>query len=218
METTTLESDQHFQLKAESFKMNLQLGGRFAGEQTWNIHLERNGAVVRVQTDFSGVLPIVRRLQTSRIHIESLSSLHYTEGEGRQRRSSFETSFDRHSGLVTLRQNRDEVSLPLSTSYQDPVSLLVWLRSLKDIEHTTAQLTGGKVLVQRLAEEEIEKILCHVYFLRPGKAYVYIEQAAPYRLIRLIQPTDFGAIEANYAAIPPRRAPHERGRHRKRVN
>lgn len=211
MDATQLEQDHRFQLKAESFKMNLRLGGRFAGEQIWNIHLERNGAVVRVQTDFGGVLPSVRRLQTSRIHLNSLSSFHYTEGEGRQRRASFEASFDDQVGIVKLRQGRDEADAPLSTSYHDPVSLLIWLRSLEETKHATAQLTGGKVLIQRLPEEEVEKVFCSVYLLRPGKAYVYVEQVAPYRLMRLIQPTDFGVIEANYAIIPPRRGVHERG-------
>ena len=56
--------------------------------------------MARVQTDFGGVLPELRRVQTSRLHPRSLTSLSYSEGDG-QGRASFETTFDRRAGLVT---------------------------------------------------------------------------------------------------------------------
>nr|WP_246363387.1 hypothetical protein [Deinococcus budaensis] len=182
--------------------------------------------VARVQTDFGGVLPELRRVQTSRLHPRSLTSLSYSEGDG-QGRASFETTFDRRAGLVTLRQGRDEAAAPLTTDHHDPVSLLLWLRTLAGGAEAdpglpaaplpaapllSAQLAGGRVRVQRLPDGEVGGVPAHAYFLRPGGAYVYVEQAAPHRLLRLIQPTDFGPVEATLQ--PTRRPQPERRRRR----
>lgn len=195
--------------------MTLSLGGRFAGEQTWQLHHERSALTARVQTDFAGVLPEIRRVQHSRMHPRSLASQAYTEGDGRNR-PSFETNFDRRSGLMTLRQGRDEASQPLTTEHHDPVSLILWLRTLQGQERATAHLTGGRALIQRLPDLDIDGHPCYTYFLRPGNAYVYVEQNHPHRVIRLIQPTDFGPIEANVGLPRARPGANEKGRRRSR--
>ena len=199
---------------AEQFTLTLTLGGRYAGEQEWTTHTERGTLTARVQTDFGGVLPAVRRVQQSRMHARHLSSLHYAEGDGHGR-AHFETNFDWGAGLVTLRQGRDEAQAPLTVDHHDPVSLLLWLRTLDGQERTEAQLTGGKALIQRLADTKVDGQSAYVYFLRPGGAYVYVEQAAPRRLLRLIQPTDFGPVEANLGgAAPVKRQSGGKGRRR----
>lgn len=203
---------------AETFAFTLTLGGRYAGQQEWVIQPERGVLVARVQTDFGGVLPEVRRvqtsrMQTSRMHPRHLTSLGYSEGDGRGR-ASFETVFDHRSGLVTLRQGRDEVEAPLTTEYHDPVSLLLWLRTLGEEERAEAQLTGGKALIQRLPDSEVDGVPATGYFLRPGSAYVYVEQEDPRRLLRLIQPTDFGPIEANLGGSKRQAERGGRGRRR----
>lgn len=195
--------------------MTLSLGGRYAGEQGWQLHHERGVLVARVQTDFGGVLPEIRRVQHSRMHPRTLFSQSYAEGDGRNR-PSFETTFDRRSGIVTLRQNRDEASAPLTTEHHDPVSLLLWLRTLQGQERAAAHLTGGRALIQRLGDLEIDGRAAYTYFLRPGNAYVYVEQASPHRLLRLIQPTDFGPIEANLGLPRGRQSSPERGPQRRR--
>ena len=175
--------------------------------------------VVRVQTDFGGVLPDLRRVQTSRLDPRTLTSLGYAEGDGRGK-AAFETTFDRRTGLVTLRQGKDEASTPLTTEYHDPVGLLLWLRARAESqnggpERSYAHLTGGRVLIQRLPDSQIEGGDAYGYYLRPGNAYVYVERAAPHHLTRLIQPTDFGLIEANAQAAAARRpAGNERRRRR----
>lgn len=176
--------------------------------------------VVRVQTDFGGVLPELRRVQTSRLDPRTLTSQSYAEGDGRGR-ASFETTFDRRAGLVTLRQGKDEASTPLTTEYHDPVGLLLWLRARAAAqeggpERSHAHLTGGRVLIQRLPDTQIAETDAYGYYLRPGNAYVYVESAAPYRLLRLIQPTDFGLIEASAQAAARRPAPNEKRRRRGR--
>lgn len=200
----------------EAFSLTLTLGGRYAGGQEWTVHPERGQLVARVQTDFGGVLPELRRLQTSRMNPRTLASLHYAEGDGRGR-AAFETAFDRKTGLVTLRQGRDEASAPLTTDHHDPVSLLLWLRTLGGDARTqfTAPLAGGRALVQRLPDTEVAGVAAHAYFLRPGGAYVYAEQAAPWRLLHLIQPTDFGPVEASLSLPAARAARPERRRSRR---
>ncbi|MFC4427772.1 hypothetical protein [Deinococcus navajonensis] len=212
-----------FQLGSESFNMTLTLGGRYAGEQHWALHPERSSLVARVQTDFGGVLPELRRVQTSRMHPRALTSQGYAEGDGRGR-ASFETAFDRRSGLITLRQGKDEVSQPLTTDHHDPVSLLLWLRRCSASaeaggaadERLHVQLTGGRVLIQRLPDTEIAGMAAHGYFLRPGNAYVYVERGGASRLLRLIQPTDFGPIEANLQ-LGARPTPERGGQRRRRA-
>lgn len=197
----------------EQFTLTLSLGGRYAGQQDWTLHNERGVIHTRVQTDFGGVLPAVRRVQTSRMHARHLSSLHYAEGDGHGR-ANFETDFDHRAGVVSLRQGRDEANAPLTTDYHDPLSLLLWLRTLGGVERAEARLTGGRALIQRLPDSEVEGAAAFVYFLRPGGAYVYVEQDAPHRLLRLIQPTDFGMVEATLGRAAPRRAPSPKGRRR----
>ncbi len=203
--------------------MTLSLGGRSAGEQSWSLQVERGVLTTRVQTDFGGVLPEIRRVQQSRMDLESLESLSYQEGDGRGR-ASFETVFDRERGLLTLRQGRDEAVAPLTTEHHDPLSLVLWLRTLEDEQRATAQLTGGRALIQRLPDTELpgtelpgtegEGEACATYFLRPGNAYVYISQTPERTLLRMIQPTDFGPIEANLTRAAARRTP-DRSRRRR---
>nr|WP_216320299.1 hypothetical protein [Deinococcus aestuarii] len=188
------------------------MGGRYAGEQSWALQPERSALVARVQTDFAGVLPELRRVQTSRLHPRHLTSLSYAEGDGRGGRATFETTFDRKTGLITLRQGKEEATVPLTTEYHDPVSLLLWLRGLGEEDRATTRLTGGQVLVQRLPDAEVNDVPARAYFLRPGGAYVYVERDSPHRLLRLIQPTDFGPVEA--LLQPARKGQPERRRRR----
>ncbi|MDL2345485.1 hypothetical protein QOL99_15195 [Deinococcus sp. MIMF12] len=208
---TPQEAVPAFRPGPEGFSLTLLLGGRFAGSQEWTLHPERGALVARVQTDFGGVLPELRRVQQSRMHPRLLTSLHYAEGDGKGR-ASFETTFDRRSGLVTLRQGRDEATAPLTTEHHDPVSLLVWLRGLEGAERATVQMAGGHVLVQRLPDTAVGETPARAYLLRPGGAYVFVEAAPPHRLLRLIQPTDFGPLDA--VTEPPRKPQPERRRRR----
>ena len=195
----------------EAFAYTLTLGGRFAGTQDWVVRPDKGTLVVRVQSDFSGALPAGRRVQESRIELETGYSLAYAEAEGSSRKPHFETIFDRNAGTVTLRQGKDEASQPLLEGHHDPLSLLLWLRGqtswsqagtaqadapAADPTALSAKLVGGRVHVQTLQGGSMQGLEARVYFLRPGGAYVYVEQQAPHRLLRLIQPSDFGPVEA----------------------
>ncbi len=198
--------------------MALSLHGRPAGEQSWSVTPEKHAWLVRVQTDFGGVLPAVRRVQTSRLHPRSLTSLAYQETDG-ARGKVYDATFDRKSGLATLRLGRDEASMPLLEDHHDPVSIVMWLRGLTD-DRAEARLLGGRVHVQRLANSEVDGVRARTFLLRPGGATVTVEADAPNRLLHMIQPTDFGPIEASLRGRAPRRererAPDPAPRRRRR--
>ncbi|ADV67124.1 hypothetical protein [Deinococcus maricopensis] len=186
----------------DAFTFTLSVNGRGAGEQAWSVAHDKTAVIARVQTDFGGVLPAVRRVQTSRMHPRAGTSLAYAEGDGRTR-ASFETHFDRKAGLVTLRQGREEVSAPLVSDHHDPVSLLLWLRSAtEDLTHADVRMVGGRVHVQRLPDSEVGGVAARAYTLRPGGALVFVEAHAPHRLLRLVQPTDFGSVDALLVGSP----------------
>jgi hypothetical protein len=209
----------------ETFSYTLTLAGRYAGTQDWVIRPDKGSVVMRVQTEFSGALPAGRRIQESRLSPRTGFSLAYAEAEGSSKKPHFETIFDDRSGMVTLRQGKDEASLPLLEGHHDPLSLLLWLRGLHGLQSlsaveepaslspdqaesahegdtgipygpTSVRLVGGRVHLQPLPDSEVQGKAAWVYFLRPGGAYVYVEQATPNRLLRLIQPSDFGPVEA----------------------
>lgn len=199
-----------------SFAFSLTLGGRIAGEQSWQITPEKHAWHVKVQTDFGGVLPQVRRVQTSRLHPRRLHSLSYTESEPGRGNPSFETTFDHKTGLVTVRRGKDEASGPLTADHHDPVSLLLWLRALDDQDRAEVRMVGGHVYVSRLADAAANGKTARVYFLRPGGAYVYVEDAPERRLLRLIQPTDFGPVQADWKEARVQRPEGQGPRRRRR--
>ena len=190
-------------LGAESFKLTLTQGGRYAGEQLWQTQPERGGYQTRVQTDFGGVLPAVRKVQVSRYRAD-FSSLSYAESDGRSK-PHFETLFDADEALITLRHNREEATAPLLTAHYDPVSLVMALRGPETPPQLwRAQLIGNAVHVQPLPDAEVGAVMARCFYLRPGGAVVACELEAPHRLLRLVQPTDFGPLEAT---LQPAAAP-----------
>lgn len=201
-------------LNTESLRLTLTLGGRFAGEQVWQTQPEKFGAQglgyqTRVQTDFGGVLPVIRKVQVSR-YWPDFSSLSYSESDGRNK-PHFETFFDAEAALITLRQHREEATAPLLTLHYDPVSLVMALRSPDASQQLwRAALTGGAVHIQPLPISEVAGQAARAYYLRPGGAYVASELAAPHRLLRLVQPTDFGSVDASLV-IEARRKEEIRG-------
>ncbi|WP_293911531.1 hypothetical protein [Deinococcus sp.] len=216
-------------LNTESLRLTLTLGGRFAGEQTWQTQPEKFseglGYQTRVQTDFAGVLPALRKVQVSR-YLADFTSLSYAESDGRGK-PSFETIFDRGTALITLRQNREEATAPLLSAHHDPVSLVMALRGPGLLGSGAADdlwrvaMAGGTVHVQTLPGSEVGGLAARAFYLRPGGAYVLAERELPHRLLRLIQPTDFGPVEASLHIEPrreerPERPAENAGRPRKR--
>ncbi|GGJ40594.1 DUF3108 domain-containing protein [Deinococcus roseus] len=202
-------------MQAEELQYQLLVGNKAIGEQKVKIEAERNYWVIKAQTSFSHhLLGTGRREQLSRVRPKSRTSAYYFEGSenGGRKGTSFETLFDRKSGLVTVRQGKDEASIPMTQDYQDPLSLIQMLRELPDEEHAlTIPMVGASVHIQRLPDQVISTLegekMTRVYYLRPGLSKVYIEMEPPFRPFKLTQPIDGGSMDVVLVRTPERRRP-----------
>ncbi|MBB6096809.1 hypothetical protein HNR42_000221 [Deinobacterium chartae] len=198
-------------MRPEELHYTLYADGKFAGESVWRVTPEKHHWLIRQTTEFVGP-PIgnVRRVQTSRLNPKRRTSAAYSEGpdsSARAAKPSFETVFDRKSGVVTVRQGRDEASIPMVQDYQDPLSLIVLLRDLPaDAElPLRVPMIGASAYVQRLPDALCPTpwgdLEARVYYLRPGGAVVYIEQNEPNRPLRLTQEVD-GVVMDSLISLP----------------
>ena len=175
----------------EEFVFQLQYAGRPAGTTRWLSGPDRSHWLIRVETNFTGVLGAVRRVQVSRLEMATGLPVSYIESDGGNGRT-FETTFDRKTGLVTVHQHRDVASVALTQDYLDPVSVLQMLRTLPDdTSSLRVPMVGGTVLIARLPDETVQapwgEVNAHVFYLRPGIGLVYIEADAPHRILKLGQ-------------------------------
>jgi hypothetical protein len=175
----------------EEFVFQLQYAGRPAGTIRWITGPDREHWLIRVETNFTGVLGAVRRVQVSKLERATGLPVSYIESDGGSGRA-FETTFDRKSGLVTVHQHRDVASVALTQDYFDPVSVLQMLRNLSpETSSLRVPMVGGTVLIARLPDEMVQapwgEVNAHVFYLRPGIGLVYIEADAPHRILKLGQ-------------------------------
>jgi hypothetical protein len=191
-------SESHALFKPEEFQFSLHYAGRLAGTERWISGFEKNQFVIRLETVLQSPLGNgQKRVQTSKLEPSSGFPNSYQETGDRP----FETIFDRRSGLVTVKQNRDEASIALTQDYHDPVSLLQLLRELPDeISVARVPMVGGMALVTRLEDEVVSspwgEVLARVYYVRPGVNLVYIEANEPYRPLKFTQTLGKYALEA----------------------
>jgi hypothetical protein len=191
-------SASHTLFKPEEFQFSLHYAGRIAGTERWISGFEKNQFVIRLETVLQSPLGNgQKRVQTSKLEPSTGFPNSYQETGDRP----FETIFDRRTGLVTVKQNRDEASIALTQDYHDPVSLLQLLRELPD-EVTVARvpMVGGMALVTRLEDEYVSspwgEVLARVYYVRPGVNLVYIEASEPCRPLKFTQTLGKYALEA----------------------
>ncbi len=175
----------------EEFVFQLQYDGRPAGTTRWISGPDRSHWLIRVETNFTGVLGTVRRVQVSRLEMATGLPVSYIESDGGNGRA-FETTFDRKTGLVTVHQHRDVASVALTQDYLDPVSVLQMLRTLPpETSSLRVPMVGGTVLIARLPDETVQapwgEVNAHVFYLRPGIGFVYIEADAAHRILKLGQ-------------------------------
>jgi hypothetical protein len=180
----------------EEFVFGLQYAGRPAGTIRWlsgpgSAGPDREHWLIRVETNFTGVLGAVRRVQVSKLERATGLPVSYIESDGGSGRA-FETTFDRKTGLVTVHQHRDVASVALTQDYLDPVSVLQMLRTLSpETSSLRVPMVGGTVLIARLPDEVVQapwgEVNAHVFYLRPGIGLVYIEADAPHRILKLGQ-------------------------------
>ncbi|GEM45364.1 DUF3108 domain-containing protein [Deinococcus cellulosilyticus] len=207
-------------MQAEELQYQLVVGNKAIGEQKLKIEAERNYWVIKAQTSYSHhLLGSGRREQVSRVRPKSRTSAYYHESSenGGRKGSTFETVFDRKTGLVTVRQGKDEASIPMTQDYQDPLSLIQMLRELPDDAHAiTVPMVGASVHIQRLPDQVISTLegekMTRVYYLRPGLSKVYIEMEPPFRPFKLTQPVDGGSMDMVLVRTPERRRPERNDR------
>jgi hypothetical protein len=191
------------ELRSEELLFNLTLAGRPAGSQRLSTTFERGLFVMRLEASFQGGLGARKSSQVSRLEPESRFPTSFLENDNGR---VFETVFDRREGLVKVRQNRDEASIALTQDYQDPVSILQYLRDLSDeVRSARVPMIGGTVLVTRLEDQTLDTpwgpLLARVYYLRPGVSFVYIEASAPHRILKLTQSLGKSALEATLSRV-----------------
>ncbi len=213
----------------EELHYTLSYADRTAGTLRWTAQLEKGMIVVRLEANFTGIIGQgVRRVQTSKIDPYTRLPIQFTENNG-QGGHHFEVNFDRRSGLVTVKQNRDEASQALTQDYHDPLSIIQLLRDMPDdATGTRVPMIGGSVVIARLPDEIIETQsgpkLARVFYLRPGVGLVYLDAQAPHRPLRFSQAVGKFMLEAVFTragVVPqgarlgnasPQNARQERGR------
>ncbi len=213
----------------EELHYTLSYADRTAGTMRWTAQLEKGMIVVRLEANFTGIIGQgVRRVQTSKIDPYTRLPIQFTENNG-QGGHHFEVNFDRRSGLVTVKQNRDEASQALTQDYHDPLSIIQLLREMPDdATGTRVPMIGGSVVIARLPDEIIETHagpkLARVFYLRPGVGLVYLDAQAPHRPLRFSQAVGKFMLEAVFTRAgvvsqgarlgnaSPQNARQERGR------
>ncbi len=190
-------------MRSEELLFNLTLAGRPAGSQRLSTNFERGLFVMRLEASFQGSLGARKSSQISRLEPATRFPTSFIENDNGR---VFETVFDRREGLVKVRQNRDEASIALIEDYQDPVSILQYLRDLSDETRSArVPMVGGTVLVTRLEDQTLDTpwgpLLSRVYYLRPGVSFVYIEAAEPHRILKLTQSLGKAALEATLGRV-----------------
>jgi uncharacterized membrane protein YgcG len=195
---------QPVRFEPEDLHYTLSYADRTAGTLRWMAQLEKGMIVVRLEANFTGIIGQgVRRVQTSKIDPYTHLPIQFTENNG-QGGHHFEVNFDRRSGLVTLKQNRDEASQALTQDYHDPLSIIQLLREMPDdATGTRVPMIGGSVVIARLPDEVIQTHagpkLARVFYLRPGVGLVYLDAQAPHRPLRFSQAVGKFMLEAVFS-------------------
>jgi hypothetical protein len=117
--------------------------------------------------------------------------------------------FDAETGLVraTRRQGGqlEQSDAPYLRPYSDPLGLLQGLRlgyagSPGSTEMRRVPLLGKDVVIAPLGDSEVETGLgtqqAAGFVPYPGPSYVYLATEPPHAIVRLVQPTEYGLLEA----------------------
>ncbi len=227
----------------ETCSYTLLLGNKAVGSQVVRTTVMGRTTTLEAKAIFGGALGQGTLNQTSQLLTESLESLRFTEEEdSRGERRSFEVLFDARSGLVKATRRSgsllERAETPYLRPYSDPLGLLRQLRGRTVVGTARVPMLGKDVVIEPLGESEVETALglhnAVGYLLRPGPGYVYVDAQPPHALVRMVQPTEHGLVEAFLTRVieedgaqattpntaPEARAPKRRrrgGRKRRRV-
>ena len=190
----------------ETLSYALSLGAKAVGSQVIKTSVTPRVTTLECRALFQGALGSHSLEQSSRSSSAGGESLHFSETDTSGEKHTFEVSFDAQSGLVKVARQLgaqvERAELPYLRPYRDPLGLL---HSLRGLGHGSAvrervPLLGKDVLIESLGEWPLETAqgerLTYGYVLRPGPAYVYVDAEPPHALVRLLQPTRYGHVEA----------------------
>lgn len=195
----------------ETCSYTLSLGHKSVGSQIVRTAVSGRTTTVASKTQFQGLFGQQSLTQTSELHTRTAESLRYfEETDGKEGKRSLEVTFDTRSGLVSATRRSgsqtEYAEAPLLLPYSDPLGLLHRLRSA--VQNGTGEppaplrvpLLGKDVTVTPLGTSEVETALgprrVVGFVLYPGPGYVYVDTNPPYALLRLVQPTEHGPVEA----------------------
>lgn len=194
-------------MTVETLSYTLSLGHKAVGSQVIKTLVTSCVTTLECRALFQGVLGAHSAQQSSQLATGSGESLRFSETtDGKGDKHSFEVAFDARSGLVkATRQTGTQVEraeVPYLRPYSDPLGLLHLLRGLEHGSVVTRRvpLLGKDVVVESLGEWALEMAqgerATFGYVLRPGPCYVYLDARPPHALVQLVQPTQYGQLEA----------------------
>lgn len=187
------------------------LGTKTVGSQVVRTAVQGRTTVIEAKAQFQGVFGQQSLQQTSQLLSRTLHSLRFSEETSRGGESrTFEVVFDAETGLVraTRRQGGqlEQSDAPYLRPYSDPLGLLQGLRQSfaaspgDSPEMRRVPLLGKDVVIAPLGESEVETgsgtQQAAGFVLYPGPSYVYLATEPPHAIVRLVQPTEYGLLEA----------------------
>lgn len=195
-------------MAVETLSYALSLGAKAVGSQVIKTTVTPRVTMLECRALFQGALGAHSIDQSSQLLTGSGESLRFSEtAEIKGEKHTFEVAFDARSGLVKATRQVgaqiERAETPCLRPYRDPLGLLHTLRGLAHGAALTERvpLLGKDVVIESLGEWVLETTNgerpTFGYVLRPGPSYVYLDARPPHAIIRLIQPTQYGQVEAS---------------------
>ena len=195
-------------MTVETLSYALSLGAKAVGSQVLKTAVTPRTTTLECRALFQGVFGAHSAEQSSQLLTGNGESLRFSETtDAGGDKHTFEVTFDAASGLVKatrqLGAQVERAEVPYLRPYSDPLGLLHILRGLP---HDAAlvkrvPLLGKDVVIEGLGEWELETAhgvrATFAYVLRPGPCYVYVDAHAPHAAVQLVQPTQYGQVEAS---------------------
>lgn len=197
-------------MKVESCAYSLSLGGKAVGTQVFRTGSHGRTTLLEARVLWQGVFGQQSLTQRSQIKSRTGESLRFNEEvEGKSDKHTFEVVFDAETALVRATQRSgnqlDSSDTPYLRPYSDPLGLLHTLRGRTDESSIRIPMLGKDVVAERLADAEVETGLgirnATPFVLYPGPSYVYFDKDEPHTILKLIQPTVHGMLEAYLTRI-----------------
>ena len=197
-------------MKVESCAYSLSLNGKAVGSQVLRTARSGRTTTLEARALWQGVFGQQSLTQRSQLLSRTGESLRFSEEvEGKSDKHTFEVVFDAETALVRATRRAgnqtDSSDTPYLRPYSDPLGLLHTLRSKTDEESVRIPMLGKDVVAERLADAEVETGLgtrnATPFILYPGPSYVYFDKDEPHTILKMIQPTTHGMLEAYLTRI-----------------